>query len=329
MLKNKNILFIAPSFFGYEIEIKNHLVQKGAIVDYLDDRMNKSVIYKILNRVKFPFIDLFNSIMFNKKIKFLKEDYDYIFIIKCESVSIKSLKKLHDKYVTSVFILYLWDSISNVRGIENKFSYFDRIYSFDITNCKSYPLITYRPLFFSNKFMTVNNHETKILYDASFIGTDHGDRKKIIEMLLKKNSDLNVFIYMYSPSKAISFVKRLFRFKNMSLISLNYSKMSFSEIIDIISKSNVVIDIHNKNQDGLTMRTIEAFALNKKIITTNKSIVYTDIYGTGNVLVMDRYKPQEIREFLDKKFLPYNEAIKSNYSISSFISFIFEEREIL
>ncbi|EEX2831637.1 glycosyltransferase, partial [Escherichia coli] len=45
------------------------------------------------------------------------------------------------------------------------------------------------------------------------------------------------------------------------------------------------IDIHHPSQHGLTMRTIEAVGLNKKIITTNADIKKYDFYDPKDVYV--------------------------------------------
>ena len=37
-LSGKNILFIAPAFFGYEKKIAEKMTNLGAEVDYFDDR---------------------------------------------------------------------------------------------------------------------------------------------------------------------------------------------------------------------------------------------------------------------------------------------------
>lgn len=53
---------------------------------------------------------------------------------------------------------------------------------------------------------------------------------------------------------------------------INFESLPSAKVVDAILSSAVVIDIHHPSQHGLTMRTIEAVGLNKKIITTNADI---------------------------------------------------------
>jgi hypothetical protein len=50
-LNNKNVLFISPKFFGYELEIKKELESQGARVDYYDERPKNSAFMKALIRL--------------------------------------------------------------------------------------------------------------------------------------------------------------------------------------------------------------------------------------------------------------------------------------
>ena len=50
-LKNKNILFFAPAFFGYEYKIKREMVCLGANVDLFDERSIKSAFHRALLKI--------------------------------------------------------------------------------------------------------------------------------------------------------------------------------------------------------------------------------------------------------------------------------------
>ena len=48
----KNILFICPAFFGYEISIKDAMLANGYNVDFYDERTSNKSIFKAIFRVK-------------------------------------------------------------------------------------------------------------------------------------------------------------------------------------------------------------------------------------------------------------------------------------
>jgi hypothetical protein len=49
-IEGKSILFLAPSFFGYELKIKTKMEEMGAIVDYYDERSVSTSIQKIFTQ---------------------------------------------------------------------------------------------------------------------------------------------------------------------------------------------------------------------------------------------------------------------------------------
>ena len=81
-LENKKILFFAPSFFGYEIKIKNKMEQLGAIVDMYDERsINKKWEKTILKISPMFFKRKTEKYYFNILDKVKNNDYDIIFLL--------------------------------------------------------------------------------------------------------------------------------------------------------------------------------------------------------------------------------------------------------
>ena len=100
MTKNKNILFISPSFFGVEKAIVDELQLSGNKVDWFDERPFKSAFKKAMC-IAFPFAFKATANSYYKKIiNSLDISYDYVLIVKGEMVSkttislIRKLKKI-------------------------------------------------------------------------------------------------------------------------------------------------------------------------------------------------------------------------------------------
>lgn len=98
-----------------------------------------------------------------------------------------------------------------------------------------------------------------------------------------------------------------------------FEKKDSSEIADIVNQSKSVLDIQHPNQTGLTMRTIEMIGMNKKLITTNASIVNYDFYNKKNILIIDRDNPQIDVSFFSTPYEKLNPEIYQKYSLSSWI----------
>ncbi|MEW6857184.1 hypothetical protein QYR58_03535 [Streptococcus iniae] len=108
-------------------------------------------------------------------------------------------------------------------------------------------------------------------------------------------------------------VKKDFLKANISEFS--FVKKNSQEIIKTILDSKVVLDIQHPNQTGLTMRTIEMIGLNKKIITTNNSIVNYDFYNKNNILIIDRHNIEIDREFFETEYSALNQDVYKKYSL--------------
>tara|TARA_Y100000766_G_scaffold193960_1_gene166771 strand:- start:166 stop:495 length:330 start_codon:yes stop_codon:yes gene_type:complete len=96
--------------------------------------------------------------------------------------------------------------------------------------------------------------------------------------------------------------------------------MNRKEISDIFSISKVIIDIPNIDQNGLSMRTMEALGAQKKIITTCDEIKNYDFYNPNNHLVLENTtKKNQIIDFLEKPYIKVSSEIVEKYSLSKFI----------
>lgn len=75
----------------------------------------------------------------------------------------------------------------------------------------------------------------------------------------------------------------------------------------------------SKKQAGMTLRTLEAVFLNKKLITNSKDIVNTPIYSPNNIYVIGNDEPRSIKEFLETPMTPLPSSIVRNYNIEHWI----------
>ena len=131
-LKRKRILFIAPPFFDYWKTIKAHLEADGFRVDTIMSFESSSLANRLVARYG------------NEKTKYKSEDryynsfiekgpgyYDYLFVIKGDTLNTGFLKKFKINNPNAKLILYEWDSIALFPEILNITEYFDIIFSFE------------------------------------------------------------------------------------------------------------------------------------------------------------------------------------------------------
>ena len=263
--------------------------------------------------------------------------FDYIFIIKGEAMSTEIIAKMKEIYPEAFFIYYTWDSIRNLKHMDRKIQHFHKAFSFDREDCKTIANVDYLPLFFSKRESSNENLlTTKVSkYNLSFIASLHSDRYKVLEKILveikSKKPDTNIYLFLYYSSKFIFLLRKIFD-TNFFLIpykKINWTPLSQQEVFDRLSETEIVIDINHPNQSGLTMRTIEALVLKKKLITTNINIKYEDFYSPENFLIVDRARPVIPAEFLNTPYKEIESNIINSYSLESWLKKIFDSLEAL
>ena len=326
VLKGKKVLFFAADLFGYQIEIKHKMEELGATVDYYDERPSNTFLTKALIRtnrdlLKFRITRYYQNI----NDQTCKKKYDYIFIIKGESVSTSILKMLRNSHPDAKVILYLWDSIKNNKNALKNLVYFDKILSFDKEDVKNHNFI-FRPLFYIDAYKDIDIPE-KYMYDALFVGTTHSDRYIFVKKIEKQLFHLNktVFSYFFFRSIFHYYQKKIFdySFKDTSKENFHFAPLVSDKLLQLIYVSFAMIDTQHPNQSGLTIRTIEAIGAKRKLITTNQNISLYDFYDPANILIVDRNNPIVTEEFLVSPYKNIDKSIYDKYSITSWLNDVF------
>ena len=330
---NKNILFISPKFFNYEIEIFNFLKQNGANVIFYDERPSNNQIIKGLIRLKFIIGKIFINIYYIKiiqKIIFNNKNFDFFLLIKGESTPIWFIKKLKNIYPHTHFIYYSYDSLNNNAKSSTFFTFFDKKYSFECNKELVEKDFKFKPLFYLKEYEDISNYILNRDIDILFIATLHSDRFIVFDKLLKKinNYNLSVYNFLFISGKLNFFFNKIFNtsFKNINLIDVSFTPLKKNDIINLIARSNCIIDIEHPLQNGLTMRTIEAIGAKRKIITTNTNILEYDFYNPNNICVIDRQNPCIPLNFFEIPYLDIKPEIYYKYSLKCWITEIFSTK---
>lgn len=329
-LSGKTILFISPSFFGYELAIKKRLEELGANVYFYDDRPSNGFWGKGLLRS-------------HKKLYALKikkyycpieieidriHRIDIVFLLSPEALPLSLLEKILNKHPKIKVLLYMWDSIKNKIGTKKYLPYCDKVFTFDPNDKQLNQIIEFCPLFYLNEYANIRvyNHDD---YDVAFIGTAHSDRLLLADKI-KSQVETNggrVYYFFYLQSKKLFYYLKLVNsnFKKARASDFFYKSLSSEETMRIICSSKAVLDIHHPQQTGLTMRTMEVLGCNRKLITTNAEVAKYDFYNSQNILIIDRSNPQIPIDFLQSNFIPIDETIYKRYSLDGWLNTIFNE----
>lgn len=325
----KNILFIAPTFFGYYKEIINVLEEKYEI-DYIEDIPNSSNIYKAVSRVKRNWTKFIVKRYFNKKIEplILEKKYDYVFVIIGMTFSLfpEMIEKMKEIQNEAKFIMYQWDGEKNISFVKDIHKYFDDIYTFDRVDTLENDLYKFLPLFYISRYEDVGKKEKNFYkYDVSYIGTAHPQKIKLINEIAEKIKKIYPaqYIYHYIPSKIKYYYHKILNkeYKNIKFKDLKTERVSFDNAMEIFEESKCILDAPQKGQNGLTIRTIECLGAKRKLITTNKDIVNYDFYCPENICVYDgNFDYNSI--FFKTDYKKIDENIYEKYSLNNWLNII-------
>ena len=320
-MNSKNVLLICPRYFGYELEIKKTLENKGYAVDYLPDRPFANNFLKASARL-FPMVtNLLLQSRFQRKFNHLAEkNYLIILVILGGGLTPKLISNLRANHSSARFIFYSWDSFKNTKNMLRIYRCFDVKASFDPDDCKQYGL-NYRPLFYVDGY-DKSEHKQEPVYKISFAGTAHSDRVKVVHQIKTNLGNYESYFFLYLQAKWVFLVYKLINknYRNISIKEISFVPKSKKDLQVIFENSKAILDIEHPGQIGFTMRTFEALAAGKKLITTNKNISKADFYNPHNILIIDRVNPVIPNIFLNADYVQLDQKILKKYSIEGWLS---------
>lgn len=327
-IQGKKIFFLAVRFFQYERAIAQRLLELGAEVDFYDERpsnsnfakgvirFNKRIYQSIINKYYQRIIDEIQ----NKK-------YDYFLLIKGEAVPAHFLEKVRLLNPEIEMIYYNFDPLKEYPVLISNLKYFDKKFTFERNDAARYGL-SFRPLFYLDEYKFLNSDMVVDPdYDIVFIGSAHTDRYVVGEQVrtIAETLKLNYFFYYYAMGKIAFRLRKIIdkELKQFDNKKLSFVKLDHHKIIDYYRRTKSVLDINKPFQDGLTIRTFEALASGRKLITTNSDIQNYPFYNPENIFIIDRTDIKLNRNFFNSEFQKIDDEILSMMSLDSFIECLF------
>lgn len=318
------ILMLSYNFFGYEKEIIKELELKYNVKHISLELSLLEVIYLYFIQIIFNSIkrkEIYSKII-NKKLKIKNNDFknvDILFVLGFNEFNQNNFNFLNNNFSIKEKYLYLWDDVTRVKELSLYKKYFNKIYSFDKKDCQENNFI-YRPTFYSKRLEKLEKN--KIKYEISFVGAYSIKRNFYLKNIIDKNFK-NKFIYLYMDFKI--YLKNYIFNSEYKFKNINFFKISKEKYNLIMSQSEIVIDLLQFNQTGVTQRTLDALYLNKKIITNNEYIKNYDFYNSNNILIINENTTEkEIRNFKNKKYIEIKKEIIEYYSLERWIKDIFK-----
>jgi hypothetical protein len=323
MTTKKTCLLIAPlSFYSYSEYIKNELSRVGYEVIISNDEYPANTIGKILGKLKIPLLlwitkpRIVNSFLKGKK-------YDLTVIIKGRGMSSSLIKEI--KKVCPKVIGYTYDSFKFHPHPKKWYKNVDAFFTFDYSDAKKNNLEVIE--LFSSLPDTIGHKEKD--YEISGIARNHSKRLHFIDLIMSTISNNKKSIYIYEQNLVTFFSN----FTRNPLLYLKYRKfihfkpLTYKKYIDILNRSNFVIDYAHPDQSGITIRCYEAQSCGAKIITNNPSVFKDKHFNSDNTILLKG--KNEIPTLLEKyNTLKNIVPEKYNRSINVFVNDLLEKGKV-
>lgn len=330
-LDGKKILLIAPKYFDYENKIKRKLEECGASVWFIQENVDVTYLkFKTLNKfpehIRVNIINKYYKQEFDKKrdIKF-----DIIFCIRVNLFNDYIMNTLKTYFPCAKYVLYFWDSCRNMRNAYKVSKYFDKVFTFDKSDAQKYDKWNFRPLFYLPEYKNhedelVNKQSIDILYIAS-LSKERADYYIKLNEYCKQNRLILDTYFVCSPVIFYWNYWKVDSFRKVPTKLIHQRGLSLTELLERMKKTKVVFDCSHSSQTGLTMRTIECLGAEKKMITTNSNIRDYDFFIDSNILLINDYDFENIKDFVENRiYSKVNDKLMYKYSLEGWLDEILD-----
>ena len=326
--ESPKILVIGPKFFSYGSLIATRLSELGFNAVFVDERPGIGTIEKAVLRFLGPyFVPGLHSRLKKYLMEIASDSVEKILLLSSEVVTPGFFPNLRKFFPNAKIIAYSWDSIRNKPNTLKIVPFSDSAFSFDPEDATQIQGVKLRPLFYHPMFEMKFKHQN-LRPKIGFLGTLHSDRTLVLSRILseiKKTADAELKCFIYCQNKYVFAFRVLFApqlWFSRKLIS--YESLPISNVIEWLKEVDFIIDIHHPKQTGLTMRTVEAIGMGKKLITTNKSIKNYAFYDPNMHFIVERKNPN--LSFLVNQMNSVNskaDTLKEKVKLDTWISEVF------
>jgi len=323
----RKVLFITPDYMDYTSIILDGITDYSNAETFLITTTGKKL--KFAYRNTFHRIQNFVSklilnknqkkLFYNKVIRerletIFKElqGFDDVFILRPDLIKthLPFIKKHCKRLIT-----YFWDSFARIPEGRNTIQYFDKFFSFEPKNVKDHGLL-FLPNFYSPDLEA--NKDSEPQFDLSYVASSD-DRLPALERILDS------FSHLHLKTNINIVATETVANKNEKSIRWFTDVLPRTETIRIMNDSRVLLDIAQPKQEGLSFRVFEAMKLEKKIITTNRSVTRYDFYDPRNIFVWENETTMPPTDFFTSPYFPLPPEVFGKYSLQKWITTIFEE----
>lgn len=316
LLTGRRILFVGVGYFTYDALITDGLRAMGAEVEAIAERppllLQSHPLSSLANML--PWLRRSVQRRHEEKLKAQLADcnFDTVLVVKGDSLDVGFFDHLRHAHPNATFILYQWDSINLVRNFAELRTRFDRCLTFDRLDASADKTLIFRPLFFSRSVETPSKARRGLI----FVGSLHSRRLKVARQIKAHAKAKGIPVRIYIRVGLFNYIRLLI---TADLRDIHFRPLPYETYVAWTEDSEAVLDFPHPLQTGLTMRTVEAIGLGKKIITSNKDIVNYPFYDPKFICVVDDEDAVIPEGFLNNSPLSYDAETLAHFSLRQWL----------
>lgn len=198
-----------------------------------------------------------------------------------------------------IFFWNLIESEAQLRALPGGWE----VWTFDRSDAVKYG-VHYAGSFYFPSLYSRNENATE--YDLFFLGLDKGRFKVLKQLQRRLGDDIDAKFVFVDPVKCYFSIRRA-------------KPVSYGEYLEQASKAKAILEWNRTGQQGLTMRTFEALAMGKKLVTNNISIADYDFYNPANIFILSDENLDELKAFLKTPSQTQSEDLLQAYTFEAWL----------
>jgi hypothetical protein len=295
-LSGRRVLLLHPAFFGIDVALAAALRSLGAEVESWSTRPSSSVMAKAMLRLVPGLAErVIARTLWRRIARIDAGSFDTVVVVKSEGVSVAILDLLRRRLPNAAFHAYLFDSVRNYPRVLAKLHCFDRVLSFDPADCAERPGWIYRPLFAADCYWRVESRGAGSVYS---LGSFHPERARVLSRFVQRSMAAGIDGAHDLLFRGWIDSLRSTRVRMGSHVRIMHAPISADEAARRFGEHAAILDIHHPAQSGLTLRTFEALASGRNLITTNPAVRDHEFFDPMRIQIIDRHAPAVDPEFL-------------------------------
>ena len=150
--------------------------------------------------------------------------------------------------------------------------------------------------------------------DYFFVGADKNRQEKLTRFISRAEDEgLKGHLHLIHDRHSAGITEELAQYYKTE-------NMAYADYLDTLARSRAVLEILQPGQTGMTMRTLEALFLNRKLITDNPEARNFPFYHRDNIYIIGEDNDRSLHEFLATPLLPVHPDVMSQYDITRWIN---------